>query len=490
VKNYLKENQFFVWTFIGFFLLSLLFPFSGDDIQWGLIDFSIDMFKDFSTNANLNGRYLGNFFVVIMTKNIFIRGFIMSLVMTLIVKIIKRKVKVYPLVIVLLLLFMPKYVFSQCIVWTSGFTNYVISSLFLLISLLLLEKNMQFENSKVMIILNFVVLFLSSLFVENLTVFLFLLTIVLNIIYFCTHKRINMAGIMAFLGSLLGMVVMFSHPAYHQVLAGDDGYRSLSGSFGEIFTRMFENFKDIIYKYTVFENLIIVFLITILLFIYFYKNKNKYNKIISNIINIINLYMLAFSFYVILSHFNNGWNVFLSYSEIFNIILTIIFALFLIIDTILLFRKSKNFMYLISILLCICGLVAPLMVVWPIGPRNFFMIYMLEVVYILFVIKELNISLISYKPLLLIFVGVLALYYVSIYGYIFLVNQRRENYIKEQITDSQITNIVVPRLPYTDYVWCGDFDNDYLMHLYKIKNNIDLGIVIEFVDYPAWKVGI
>lgn len=224
----IKKNKWIIISLAIVFCFTLFFPYSGDDLQWYTVKVSADMFSKLAHSVNLNGRYAGNFFVILMTKNIFIRGIIMSIVLVAINMLVKRETKSNSIIVWLMLILMPLPIFQQSVVWTSGFTNYVISCLFLLISLLLIRNCFNNNDKKYNIITNFLVLFIASLFIENLTVFMIIFVMAMNILYFIKKKKISFSLISSFLGTTVGTIVMFSHPVYHKVIDGTDSYRAYS----------------------------------------------------------------------------------------------------------------------------------------------------------------------------------------------------------------------------------------------------------------------
>lgn len=69
--KFIKKYKRILISLIVIFLITLIFPFSGDDWQWKFQNWQT--IKEFSINEYLNGRYLGNILVVIMTKNSILR---------------------------------------------------------------------------------------------------------------------------------------------------------------------------------------------------------------------------------------------------------------------------------------------------------------------------------------------------------------------------------------------------------------------------------
>lgn len=484
ISKFIQQHKRIILSLIIIFLITLIFPFSGDDWQWKFQNWQT--IKEFPINEYLNGRYLGNILVVIMTKNSILRGLFMSIVLTTIGEIITRKTKVGLPFIWAIILCIPLVVFRQSIPWTSGFTNYVISTLFLLLDIITAEKLYNNEYHFPKVIASCFLFYASCLFIENLTIFLILATITLNIIYFCQNKKVNKALLLIFASTLLGALTMFIHPAYFKVLNGSDGYRTFGNSIKEIIEVMRTNLESVIHRFLIFECLVTMSLITVFMFVYYYKHKNNYKNKKAKIINLLFAYQLIFIVYSFLYHLNIDWQILLRYTVTFNTLISILYCITILVSACLIYSK-KDLKDIIPYFIIIIGLTAPLCVVTPIGGRNFFAIYIMEVMLICSLYKkaEIKIDKIIMKASSLVLI-VLVTYYISIYGYVYLVNNKRLNYIREQSSLGN-TQIKVPYLPYKDYIHGeGNFDSEYYGPIYKIAYNLDPNIDFEFMPYDQW----
>ena len=449
LKTFLLEKKYLIITMLGIFIFTMLFPYSGDDWQWSVGELSIERIVGFSTNASLNGRYLGNIIVILLTKNRIIRAIIMSLTLTSIINIIKTKEKSHYLTVILLLLLMPKDVFKQGIVWSSGFANYSFSILLLLIALSMVQK--LFADNKFdtkMIIPSILVFYLSSLVIENLTIFLFLFLVILNIVYLIKNKKVNFNLLISLGSSLLGLLTMFPN--------------------------------------SITNNLILFIILTIFMITYVYKNSNKKKN--TKLMYISLCFHVICLLYFILVKYNPDWVPLLKYSKIFNFSVSVLFIINLFVVLYLVYRsRAYNSLFICGV---IVGMVAPLFVVSPLGPRNFLLIYVLEALLVLDIyrISGFTLDYNKIKYLICIIVFVIVGYYVSIYGYITLVSVRRDNYVKEHVTSNNIENniLYIPNIPYEEYVWVPNPSNEYYKSIYKYIFNVPVEVDLEFVDYKIW----
>ena len=178
IKKLLKKQKSIIIIFIITSTLCMLFPYTGDDIAWGFNSLSIDLIKSFANDLSLNGRYMGNIFSVILTKGVILRGLLEGLIISSIIYIIKKYTKAKYVYIILFILIMPLEIFIQSISWTSGFANYAISTLCLLIVLLLFQRLWKSNKFNYISIISLFIIIISSLFIENLTVFLLLFLLI------------------------------------------------------------------------------------------------------------------------------------------------------------------------------------------------------------------------------------------------------------------------------------------------------------------------
>ena len=471
ITTVLKKHINIISIFLISFLLFMLFPYTGDDLSWGFNTLSLSLIKGFSQDISLNGRYMGNIFSVILSQSTIIKALISSIIVTLIIYVIHKYMNLKYRYIIILLLLMPLEIFKESIVWMSGFANYVISTLFLLLFFIIYQKNWTERKFSYLSIISFIVTILSSLFIENMTVFLLIYTFISNIIYYIKYKRININLVIILIGSIIGFVIMFIHPTYLNIFRGNDGYRNIKDDNGLI-NRIIGNYALVIKNYTIEKTTIIfIFMLYIIK-----KNYNKKSKITNLFFN----YSFIYLSYALLSSITNLESK-ISYLIYLNIILSITFIVGFIVLLYYLYKDDKN---ITNLLITIIGLLAPLFVVTPIGPRNMFMIYILEIL-LAFIIynKSKETFLEKYDKYTVYIVIVLLFYYINIYGLISYYYYKRSNYINH-INACQ-NNLTLYRLPLGDYLHSPDSlnsDNIYLKNKYHISEDT----IITYINYEEF----
>lgn len=337
-------------------LLSFFFPFSCDDFYWGSKSLSFSTIKEIYNDLFLNGRWLGNFFAILMSHNHLIKALVISIISTLLIYIIDKHEKMSLWIFLVLILLMPINKFSQVIIWGSGFSNYMISTFLFISVYYLVKKYYKKTNSKWYEKIGlFIVTLLNSLVVENITVGTLMVLFVCNSIYFIKNKKVNVNLIIMFIGSIIGAVMMFIHPSYLNLLFGttlNDRYipqssRSLIKIIkNNLFIQMFNlliNSNILLNGFTMF------------VFSYLYLKKK-----IKNIKVLISFYLLTI---MIIIGCLFKFNIYFMF---------VIDILYLINYFYLIYMACKFEKSIWEIILLMVSVILPLVFIQPIGSRLFF----------------------------------------------------------------------------------------------------------------------
>lgn len=269
---------FFFFSIIGY-----LVPYTNDDWAWGSY-IGIDRLNNFF--SNYNGRYLGNLLVILLTRYRVIRaltlGFSYTSIILLSFKIVNKKSLPIFLISIILVLFMPRTLFRQVVSWTSGFTNYVPPMIFVLIWILI---NKRILNDKCIILnrrrvfLVFVLGVITCLFMEHVTIYIVIASLVSLIYCYKREIKINIGQVTYFIGALVGAVLMFQNGAYLNVVKGEDFYRSVPRS--GIIMQSIKRYFYTVYHNLVSNNVVVLVIISVCLTYLFLKfiYKKKYQTL-------------------------------------------------------------------------------------------------------------------------------------------------------------------------------------------------------------------
>ena len=323
-KNTVRNVLIISTVFIFFLGLAYMFPYTGDDWAWGGslgLERLHNHFKDY------NGRYLGNLLVIALTRSNILKSVVMSGVMTGTVYLIYRTVKNKSTSVLLLaligLLVMPRYIFRQTIAWTSGFTNYVVPTFFIVAYICLISKIFDGVPNfkKTTFIATFILGICTALFMENITIYQVIADILLLIFTLIAYKKVLAPIISHLFGSVIGCVIMFTNGAYHKIAESNDDYRTIETSSTGILMRIKENLFSIIRKDLALNNVILNILITIvciaLVFAFFRKTGER--SLFKKTLIYLNLFtVISYTAYSICRVIYPNWNIFLGYTKYFE----------------------------------------------------------------------------------------------------------------------------------------------------------------------------
>lgn len=226
-----------VWlggAFILLTVLAFLFPPSGDDWAWGS-QIGIDRLQAFF--ANYNGRYVANLIVLALTRLPLLAPFVVAATLTailfLILEISRNRTPWGYAITSALFLAMPHFLWSQTISWLSGFVNYTLSTLLVLIFARAVQADWrgEFRSGRTAFLRaagTVVLAFVAAQFMENVTLFFVVAAVVLLPLQKRVLGRVSADAWGWALGFLAGAVAMFSNETYRRAFGGD-GYQQVSG---------------------------------------------------------------------------------------------------------------------------------------------------------------------------------------------------------------------------------------------------------------------
>lgn len=484
VKN---KKAFLIYglIFAFFAILSYLFPYTGDDWAWGS---EIGLQRLQSGFSDYNGRYAGNILVLLLTRNKLLNVLFMSTTFfvccTCCDKYVTDKKEsniTYTLLAVILFLVMPRDIFAQSVVWTSGFANYVPSVIISAIYVIMFKKIFYDElrpfSNKMTVAIFFMAL-VGALFIEHITIFNVFLGTFAVIYCRVKYKKHYVFNYSFLIGSVIGSIIMFSNSAYHNVIQGADPYRSVSSNiFGflyTIFTHTYEIISNLILSNYVM--CLIISVLTVVLVYNSYKNNKHKNVVkISTVVNI--LCLISFFGYFIYNRLPLPVNLL---TKFVMILIAIVYVISLTVN-ILLCIKGRERIKILFPLFCILVMCAPLLIVNPIGPRCFFSSYLFLMIFTIalfdYVTKKVKRNSMLFFPACF---AALAVIYMSIFIPIHYVDAERNNFAKEQSRQGQKEILICP-LPDKGYLWTSEPENDPWDKRYKLFYGLEKDVTFKFI---------
>ena len=384
---------------------------------------------------------------------------------------------------------MPREVFRQSWVWTSGFTNYVISTVLILIYVLCnykyftREKGDPAPQNNLPLGIFFLILgFCSALIIEHITIYAFILAIFVLLYTGLIQHKILLQHVLYAIGVLLGTFLMFSNSAYYVVAEGDDNYRSLFE--GGLVNRILENYKIIFsHGYATYTLLLILFIL--ILTIHFVNTEqNTGSKIVYGCFVISTSFLVTANISMDILTVSGRMSILLELAALVSIFSLIVFSIFIGV-------LNKSVWQILLFAGSACFIIAPLFVVQPIGPRNFFPSY------IFLILLLLELIILSPEPVLnfleqgkykfaiiAIIVGVFSFYSV-IYVKVYTSEQARIRAIHEAV-DRGETEIEVPGLPYSEYLWLANPTSKSKLKNWQRRYKEMYDIPAEVTLIPKW----
>lgn len=251
-------------VFIGFSFINSVTPPNGDDWAWGT---SIGLERLHSGFANYNGRYAANVVMIVLIRTPWITPLIVGASLTAIIWCLVRltggrRIADYA-VVTALLVAAPLGLWSQAIVWLSGVVNYQFSALFVLLFLLMVQREWFRPRplGAVAIVGVTVAAVLASLFMETVTIFFVLASLGACLALRAMRRRWSSGMIAWFAGSTIGVTIMFSNGAYRRAAEGGDGYQQVGASDG-LFAKAFDQVSTLLVVQNVVVNLAFTAVIT------------------------------------------------------------------------------------------------------------------------------------------------------------------------------------------------------------------------------------
>lgn len=207
-------------------------PYTHDDWDWGLPQGLRWWFS-----GEMNNRLCGSFFVIMMTRSQLLKTLIMGLTMFVLPLLAAeiaagdRRENRFPLCLLgcAALMSMPMLSWQQTYGWVSAFSNFVVGSLWPLILILLLRRDLK-RPGPVIPVLIFPLALTAQLFAENISAVLAAAALLFALWAWHTG-RIRPAALSLLAGALLGLFLMFHGPIYSDLLSTGtavDGIRKLA----------------------------------------------------------------------------------------------------------------------------------------------------------------------------------------------------------------------------------------------------------------------
>ena len=220
-------------------------PYTHDDWDWGL-PIGLEWWR---TGA-MNNRYVGTFFVIVMTRSRIVKTLVMGLTMFALPMLAAvaaepgdRAKNRFPLFLLGcgLLMTMPAVSWRQTYGWVSAFANFVVLGVWMLLLILLARRGTEkgYRGYGIPAAL-FLLALTGQLFAENVTALMAAAAVGL-VIWSWIARRGRASALALLAGALIGLGLMFYNPIYQDLASTGyalEGIRHLTFSLDEGLTRI------------------------------------------------------------------------------------------------------------------------------------------------------------------------------------------------------------------------------------------------------------
>lgn len=225
----------------------------GDDFLW-----AVDGREDFQdTGISANGRYFTNALTHLMARNNPAKWalYILFSVLMLycITKMIRKSDRLISAAFACLSLFLvPSEIYQNIISWLSGFTNYYVGAVCLLLYFVFCGKILRGEAlscKKTTLLYTLVLGFVSSLCVENQTILNLAFSVFIIVLSLVRFKKLHPACAAHLVGALAGLVLMLSNESIVSILGGEEDKAGFRFTDFDLMTMFSVFYKDLVKYY-------------------------------------------------------------------------------------------------------------------------------------------------------------------------------------------------------------------------------------------------
>lgn len=463
-----KQVLCYSLVFLFYLWVAAQIPYTHDDWDWGL---EIGLNQLF--NATVNSRYVGNTFVVIMTRSAFLKSLIMGssfflipFILTCLVCQNGGKVNNQHLIIFLfcniLLLTQKKSIMAQTYNWVSGFANFGISAIFLMIWMKVIIDffNSAYVHKKRDIkkcFLHFVLGVSANLFLENIALYTVMLGVTLCVWSIIRDRKISSDLFSLTSGAIIGLCIMFSSSIYHSLFTvgtAIDGYREVpfigKKSVFEILVHVLSRILVLGVRIYADNFVLCIAILTVLTYILFHSRHSFSGMCAANVVVLCMLIPCQIYDIICMEHSR------LMY--FYDFIVSLAFFTVVSIEVWSLFRSKKQLMQRMYVIwLSALAIIAPLISTTEIGHRLFlnsniflilFFAMLLEQAMLFYSHQKIPVRLLRIGSL---FMVLLLLINGFMYGKIGICKQNRDAIMKEAVQTGEGV-VILPSYPFEDYL--------------------------------------
>lgn len=472
--------------------LAVLFPPSGDDWQWGARLGITRLHEHF---ANYNGRYVGNLTVLLLTRTPWLTplvvGFTLVALLFLLAVLTRTRTFAGYLVGAMLLVAMPRSMWQETVVWLSGFSNYTTGTFALLVFMVSVQRDwLRSRRLAVPAGIGLLLVgFAGQLFVEHVSLFIVLASLVNLALHVRRRRRVSAVALIWVVASLSGAAVMFSNSRYRAAANGSSTYQGIGArgdhsAIGGLLAIIREGAGEISQLAVTTNTVLNVSLFVLVLGLAVAAHKaSAWNRGVTASVALAAVALAggaAVSSSIDQHHYISVLTPWSWICALPLVVALVLAARSLVIDS----TRSRD---VVVLTLSAVALAAPMAAIHPYGPRNFLPSYVVLVAVALTLLAEVQERVPAPAMARAIAgaaaaVGLVALAgYFAVFAIVHKAADDRVAQIRHQVAKGR-TVVWVPTLPFRDYVHVPDPVPGVWEQRYKSFYHLPAGLQIRLID--------
>lgn len=451
-----QEPYLLVALLVCFVVLARLFPLSGDDWAWGS---ALGLERLDHRFEGYNGRWAGNLVVLVLTRSPLLAPLVVAATLCSVIFLMTRisgmeSFAGYGAGLALLML-MPLGTWRQTVVWLSGFSNYALATVGLLVFVLMTQRGWRghdFRRPGLAAALVFPAAVVSAMFVEHVTVALVIFS-VLALVLVLRRRRPWIVQAAWAAGSITGATVMFSNSAYRSVASGTSTYQHVDDTgVGAMVQHALGGVSHLSVAANLGLNACLLAALGVLAWRAHQRTGGLSRGALVSVVGA-TVGLVGGACVMAMATADGATSEIVQWSWVSSIgmlIAIVCGAIFLVVDV---DRRAS----VLAMLAMVMVLVAPAAVMRPYGPRNFLPTYVLLAVILLVLVREFMgdearsdvkavVAALGFATGTVVFAG-----YVAVYAHIHHVDEQRIDAIRTAVSEGR-QEVSVPRLPHPTYV--------------------------------------
>lgn len=323
-------------------------------------------------------------------------------------------------------------------------------------------------------------------FVENTSIFLLGISILILLVAVVKAHNFLPESISLFIAAAIGNFAMFTNGAYRGYTGGDNYKQvNLSGGVIELITNCWDGYCERVASLSVYRNTLLIIVlssITLCLLLRVSKVSFRIKLFLSSVI-------VSFSSLVLLDNLI----VTSSDSPIIGVrqmaLFSVVYLLSILAAAVLSTDKREKQLFYIFISFSWVLSIGPMLVTTPCHDRSLFLGYIILIVLVITVLEDCDIKDDEVR-LTALMISITVCTVMIIMSYMFIRNRLAyEEKIAYASEHKNASEIILPNLPYEDYVYKGSQDRitEIFDREFKLYYDINQNTVITLIPYEKWK---